>query len=96
MNKKIIAAIDIGSYNCRMVIVNNLLKNKILKTISVPTNLIKNLSYSNEFTNDNIKKTINCLIKFSRKMLEYSVDSYRCIATEACRQVINSDFLLIK
>ncbi len=94
MNKKIIAAIDIGSYNCRMVIVNNLLKNKILKTISVPTNLIKNLSYSNEFTNDNIKKTINCLIKFSRKMLEYSVDSYRCIATEACRQVINSDFFV--
>ena len=45
-----------------MVIVNNLLKNKILKTISVPTNLIKNLSYSNEFNNDNIKKTINCLI----------------------------------
>jgi exopolyphosphatase/guanosine-5'-triphosphate,3'-diphosphate pyrophosphatase len=29
---------------------------------------------------------------FSRKMLEYNVSDYRCVATEACRQVINSDF----
>ena len=25
-------------------------------------------------------------------MLEYNVINYRCVATEACRQVINSDF----
>jgi exopolyphosphatase/guanosine-5'-triphosphate,3'-diphosphate pyrophosphatase len=89
---KITAAIDIGSYNCRMIIVNNAPKIKVLKTISVPTNLIKNLSYSNEFTHENIKKTVKCLTMFSRKMLEYNVSDYRCVATEACRQVINSDF----
>ena len=92
MINKITAAIDIGSYNCRMIIVNNAPKIKVLKTISVPTNLIKNLSYSNEFTHENIKKTVNCLTMFSRKMLEYNVIDYRCVATEACRQVINSDF----
>ena len=70
MINKITAAIDIGSYNCRMIIVNNAPKIKVLKTISVPTNLIKNLSYSNEFTHENIKKTVNCLTMFSRKMLE--------------------------
>ena len=91
MINKITAAIDIGSYNCRMIIVNNAPKIKVLKTISVPTNLIKNLSYSNEFTHENIKKTVNCLTMFSRKMLEYNVIDYRCVATEACRQVINSD-----
>jgi len=89
---KITAAIDIGSYNCRMIIVNKSPKIKILKKVSVATNLIKNLSYSNEFTHDNIKKTVKCLIMFSRKMLEYNVINYRCVATEACRQVINSDF----
>lgn len=92
MINKITAAIDIGSYNCRMIIVNKSPKIKILKKVSVATNLIKNLSYSNEFTHDNIKKTVKCLIMFSRKMLEYNVINYRCVATEACRQVINSDF----
>tara|TARA_B100000035_G_scaffold47971_1_gene36552 strand:+ start:214 stop:1116 length:903 start_codon:yes stop_codon:yes gene_type:complete len=89
---KITAAIDIGSYNCRMIIVNNAAKIKVLKTISVATNLIKNLSYSNEFTHENIRKTLKCLTMFSKKMLEYNVTNYRCVATEACRQVINSDF----
>ena len=92
MINKITAAIDIGSYNCRMIIVNNAPKIKVLKTISVATNLIKNLSYNNEFTHENIKKTVKCLTMFSRKMLEYNVTNYRCVATEACRQVINSDF----
>lgn len=92
MINKITAAIDIGSYNCRMIIVNNSPKIKVLKKISVATNLIKNLSYSNEFTNENIKKTVKCLTMFSRKMLEYNVTNYRCVATEACRQVINSEF----
>ncbi len=92
MINKITAAIDIGSYNCRMIIVNNSPKIKILKRISVATNLIKNLSYSNEFSDENIKKTVKCLTMFSRKMLEYNVTNYRCVATEACRQVINSDF----
>ena len=92
MINKITAAIDIGSYNCRMIIVNSSPKLKILKKVSVATNLIKNLSYSNEFTHDNISKTVKCLTMFSRKMLEYNVINYRCVATEACRQVINSDF----
>ena len=92
MINKITAAIDIGSYNCRMIIVNNSPKIKILKKVSLATNLIKNLSYSNEFTHDNIKNTVKCLTMFSRKMLEYNVTNYRCVATEACRQVINSDF----
>ena len=92
MINKITAAIDIGSYNCRIIIVNKSPKIKILKTISVATNLIKNLSYSNEFTHENIKRTVKCLTMYSRKMLEYNVTNYRCVATEACRQVINSDF----
>ena len=92
MINKITAAIDIGSYNCRMIIVNNSPKIKILKKISVATNLIKNLSYSNEFTMKILKRLLKCLTMFSRKMLEYNVTNYRCVATEACRQVINSDF----
>ena len=38
------------------------------------------------------KKTLDCLIKFSKKLVQYKVDNYRCIATEACRQVINPNY----
>ncbi len=97
MKNIVYAAIDIGSYNCRLTIVekkNN--KFKTLHSYSNGTNLIKNLSFNNEFTTENIKKTLECLKKFSLKLKEFKVNSYRCIATEACRQVINPEFFIDK
>ena len=95
MKKSVFAAIDIGSYNCRLTIVKkNSNGYKILHNFSNGTNLIKNLSFNNEFNNQNTKKTIKCLINFSKKLFDYKVDDYRCIATEACRQVINPNFLV--
>ena len=65
------AAIDIGSHNCRLSISE---KNQgVIKSIfnsSIPTNLIKNLSYNNEFNYQNIKKTINSLNYFLQKKLK--------------------------
>ena len=68
MKNIVYAAIDIGSYNCRLTIVEK--KNNKLKTLhrySNGTNLIKNLSFNNEFTTENIKKTLECLKRFSLK-----------------------------
>ena len=62
----------------------------------MPTNLIKNLSYNNEFNEDNIKKTIESLLFFSKKIKSMNVINYRCIATEACRSVVNPDFFIKK
>ena len=65
------AAIDIGSHNCRLLISEK--NHGIIKSVfnsSIPTNLIKNLSYNNEFNYQNIKKTINCLNYFSQKKLK--------------------------
>ncbi len=95
MTNTIIAAIDIGSYNCRLTIVKKQKKNlEIVHNFSYGTNLIKNLSYNNEFNEVNIKKTVECLKKFSKKIIEFKVERYRCIATEACRQVINPEFFV--
>ena len=97
MKNSIYAAIDIGSYNCRLTIFKR--KNgssNIIHNFSYGTNLIKNLSYNNEFTDENISKTLNCMINFSKKLKQFNVDVYRCIATEACRQVINSEFFIEK
>ncbi len=88
-------AIDIGSYNCRLLIAEQSGKDrKILSNSSFPTNLIKNLSYNNEFNENNISKTLNCLKNFSKKLKKFDVLDYRCIATEACRVVINPEFFL--
>ena len=42
----------------------------------------------------NIEKTLKCLKKFTEKLLKFKVHDYRCIATEACRQVINPEFFI--
>ena len=95
-NKKI-AAIDIGSHNCRLLVVEKSAgKNKVIFNHSKPTNLIKNLSFNNEFNSENISKTLNCLIFFKKKIDEFNILHYRCVATEACRVVINPEFFLTK
>ena len=97
MKNLIFAAIDIGSYNCRLTIVKKIKDDlKIIHNFSYATNLIRNLTFNNEFTDKNIEKTLKCLKKFSEKLLKFKVDHYRCIATEACRQVINPEFFIKK
>ncbi len=91
------ASIDIGSHNCRLLISES--KKNLIETVynsSIPTNLIKNLSYNNEFNDHNIKKTIESLTFFSRKIRSMNVINYRCVATEACRCVVNPEFFLKK
>ena len=97
MKNSVFAAIDIGSHNCRLTVVEKINNNiKVIHNYSHATNLIKNLSYNNEFTNNNIKNTLECLKKISKKITDFKVLHYRCIATEACRQVINPEFFINK
>ena len=79
-----------------MVVEKSADRKKIIFNHSKPTNLIKNLSFNNEFDNENISKTLNCLAFFKRKIDEFKISDYRCVATEACRAVINPEFFLKK
>ena len=64
-NKKI-AAIDIGSHNCRLMIVDKSVdRKKIIFNHSKPTNLIKNLSFNNEFNSENISKTLKDMLNYT-------------------------------
>ncbi len=95
MKNSIFAAIDIGSYNCRLTIVKRFNTTlKIIHNFSYATNLIKNLSFNNEFSLKNTQKTVSCLKKIANKLIEFNVNHYRCIATEACRQVLNPEFFI--
>ncbi len=88
-------AIDLGSTNCRLIIVELFLdRYKVLNNYSEILNLGKNLSYSNEFTDETINKTVNIFKIISQKLKHHEVPKYRCIATEACRQSINTHKLI--
>ena len=89
------AAIDIGSFNCRLVIIEKTLDNYVvLENFSRETNLIKNISFNNEFDNKKVLSTLKCLEIIAHKISNYKINNYRCIATEACRQVVNPDFFV--
>ncbi len=79
-----------------MIVEKSADRKNIIFNHSKPTNLIKNLSFNNEFDNENISKTLNCLVFFKRKIDEFKISDYRCVATEACRTVINPEFFLKK
>ena len=66
MNKKRVAAIDLGTYNCRLVIAevkNNSLN--IIHSVSKPLFLGKNLVYRGEFDSSVISKTVIFFQKMS-------------------------------
>ena len=95
MNKKRVAAIDLGTYNCRLVIAeveNNSLN--IIHTVSKPLFLGKNLVYRGEFDSSVISKTVIFFQKMAKIIKEYDIETYRCVATEACRKSINADLLV--
>ena len=79
-----------------MIVEKGVDRQKIIFNHSKPTNLIKNLSFNNEFSSENISKTLNCLVFFKKKIDEFEISDYRCVATEACRVVINPEFFLKK
>ena len=79
-----------------MIVEKGAKKKKVIFNHSKPTNLIKNLSFNNEFNSENISNTLNCLIFFKKKIDEFKILNYRCVATEACRVVINPEFFLTK
>ena len=89
------AVIDLGSNNCRLRIVE-LKKNNIrnICNFSDEIKLGENLSFSNEFTDKQIQKTLDTFKKISNKFKKYNVQQYRCIATHACREAINSEVLI--
>lgn len=93
--KNIFAAIDLGSTNCRISIVDIIDKvpNEIFRYSKI-VNLAKNLAFNNEFTDEKIELTTEVFKKLAKMMSTKNVNSYRCIATHACRESINSEKLL--
>ena len=95
IDRNIFAAIDLGSNNCRLIITECSFEDyKIIDTFSSTVKLGENLSYSGEFSNAQIEKTVDVFEKISKKLEKFNVEAYRCIATQACREAINTEKLV--
>ncbi|MDD4801339.1 MAG: Ppx/GppA phosphatase family protein [Syntrophomonas sp.] len=88
-----LAAIDIGTNSCRLLIADTDTKNsfitlcKELDTTRIGEGTIKSGFISNEA----MSRTLNTLRQYQQKMQEYKVEKYQAIATSAVREADNKD-----
>ena len=87
MQNQNLAAIDLGTNSCRLLIADSD-GNRLFKT-AISTRMGEGMSANNCFTEAAIKRGIDCFCEFRRKMDEYGVQKYRAIATAACRMSEN-------
>ena len=87
MQKQNLAAVDLGTNSCRLLIADCTGK-QLFKT-AVSTRMGEGMSINNCFTGEAIKRGIDCFCDFRQKMDEYGVQKYRAIATAACRMSDN-------
>lgn len=87
MKKTALAAIDLGTNSCRLLIVGP--DGKTLYKNAIATRLGEGMSAHNRFTDEAVKRGIECFCTFKMNMDEYGVEKYRAIATAACRMAGN-------
>ncbi len=87
MGKKNLAAIDLGTNSCRLRITDN--KGNLLYMTSENTKLGEGMQRNGAFTEDAIKRGVDCFVAYSEVMKSYGVEHYRAIATAACRTAVN-------
>ncbi len=82
-----IAAIDLGSNSCRLVIADP--QKKLLYTNSVSTKLSQGMGQDKLLTDEAQERTIKALCQYAKVMKEHNVTKYRAITTAAVRQSQN-------
>lgn len=96
MDKKIIAAIDVGSHALRMKIgeikkdgsFRELEKFRKIAVLGHDTFTTHKLSF------DSVDKTCNILKAFNNIMNDYGIEIYKAMATSAIREAANKDYIL--
>lgn len=81
------AAIDLGTNSCRLLIVDE--KGKTLYKNAISTRMGEGMSAGNRFTDEAVKRGVECFCSFKMLMDQYKVVQYRAIATAACRTAEN-------
>ncbi len=90
MKQQISAAIDLGTNSCRLLIADG--SGRTLYRNAVSTRLGEGMCVGEicRFTDEAMKRGIECFCHFKKVMDEYGVDKYRAITTAACRMADNA------
>ena len=92
MPKGNLAAIDLGSNSCRLLITTA--EGMPIYRKSTTTKLAEGLHGAKKFTDEAIERGLKCLAEYAKTMKEYGVTDYRAIATASCRMAQNGvDFV---
>lgn len=81
------AAIDLGTNSCRLLIVDG--KGNTLYKNAISTRMGEGMSAHNRFTDEAIKRGVECFCSFKMLMDKYQAGKYRAVATAACRTAEN-------
>ena len=92
MSKNNIAAIDLGTNSCRLLISSP--NGTPVYRDAISTRMGEGMLKNNCFTEDAVKRGIDCFAKFKSDMQKYDVKKYWAVATAACRMANNgADFI---
>ncbi|MBQ8481514.1 MAG: hypothetical protein IJ532_03165 [Alphaproteobacteria bacterium] len=89
MAKGNLAAIDLGTNSCRLMVTN--LNGFVIFRKTVTTKLGEGLHTNGKFTDAAIERGLKCLAEYADIMREYGVIKYRAIATASCRMAKNGE-----
>ena len=84
-----LAAIDLGTNSCRLMITNQ--KGFVIFRKTGTTKLGEGLHASGKFTDAAIERGLKCLAEYADIMKEYGVIEYKAIATASCRMAKNGE-----
>lgn len=82
-----LAAIDLGTNSCRLIITNQ--NGYVIFRKTGTTKLGEGLHASGKFTDAAIERGLKCLAEYADVMKEYGVAKYKAIATASCRMAKN-------
>ena len=87
MQQKNLAAIDLGTNSCRLMIADN--QGKVLYRNSIATKLGEGMYEHMCFTDKAVERGLQAFREYAEKLKEYNVGTYRAIATASCRMAKN-------
>ncbi len=98
MQRKHIAAIDIGSNAPKLMIADAGKdgKPRVLETIRATLSLGIDTYNNQVISEESMSRLCDLLLQFKMKMEEYKVSEYRVVATSAVREALNQDFVLAR
>ena len=95
--KQLLASIDIGAHSARLLIVEIDKRSgtyEAIEDLEIPVPLGADVFKTGSISNSSVRMLCEILKKFKLKLHEYSISTYKAIATSAVREALNADVFI--